>query len=46
MKGVKPKQAARFTVKYLDKFIDAATTETYNEWYSVKHLASHHAHIF
>lgn len=30
MKGVKPKQAARFTVKYLDKLIEAATTDAYN----------------
>ncbi|WP_275100034.1 hypothetical protein [Sedimenticola hydrogenitrophicus] len=31
MKGVKPKEAARFTVKYLDKLIEAATTDAYNE---------------
>ena len=31
MKEVKPKKAARFTVKYLDKLIEAATTDAYNE---------------
>ena len=31
MKGVKPKEAARFTVKCLDKLIEAATTDAYNE---------------
>jgi len=31
MKAVKPKEAERFTVKCLDKLIEAATTDAYNE---------------
>ncbi|PLY13734.1 MAG: hypothetical protein C0631_12970 [Sedimenticola sp.] len=31
MKAVKPKEAAGFTVKCLDKLIEAATTDAYNE---------------
>ena len=31
MKEVKPKKAAKFTAKCLDKLIEAATTDAYNE---------------
>jgi len=31
MKEVKPKKAAKFTVKCLDKLIEVATTDAYNE---------------
>jgi len=31
MKEVKPKRAAKFTAKYLDKLIEAATTDAYTE---------------
>jgi hypothetical protein len=31
MKEVKPKKAAKFSAKYLDKLIEAATTDAYNE---------------
>ncbi len=31
MKEVKPKRAAKFTAKYLDKLIEEATTDAYNE---------------
>jgi hypothetical protein len=31
MMAVKPKEAERFTVKCLDKLIEAATTDAYNE---------------
>jgi len=31
MKEVNPKKAARFTVKYQDKLIEAAITDAYNE---------------
>jgi len=31
MMAVKPKEVERFTVKCLDKFIEAATTDAYNE---------------
>ena len=31
MKQVKPKKAVKFTAKYLDKLIEAATTDAYTE---------------